>query len=141
MKKLISLILILCMACMLIPAMAEDDILGTWYLNELTLNGTTVSPASVGMTMSYTFKEGGELEVKGEMMGESNSTTGTWSLDGSTITMTIEGSSQTATFADGKITMEDQGQVGTLTKDAPEVQERPRPWPPTAKKPSSAAGR
>lgn len=124
MKKLISLILILCMACMLIPAMAEDDILGTWYLNELKLNDTIVSPASVGMTMSYTFKEDGVLEMTGEMMGEKNTATGTWSLDGSTITMTIEDSTQTATFADGKITMEDQGQVGTLTREAPEVQEK-----------------
>ena len=124
MKKLISLILILCMACMLIPAMAEDDILGDWYLNELSLNGTTVSPADMGMTMTYTFKEGGVLEMTGEMMGEKNSATGTWSLDGSTITITIEDSTQTATFADGKITIEDQGQVGTMTKEAPEVKEK-----------------
>ena len=124
MKKLISLILILCMACMLIPAMAEDDILGDWYLNELKLNDATINPADMGMTMTYTFKDGGVLEMTGEMMGEKNSATGTWSMDGSTITMTIEDSTQTATFADGKITMEDQGQVGTLTKEAPVVKEK-----------------
>ena len=31
MKKLISLLLILCMACMLIPAMAEESPAGVWY--------------------------------------------------------------------------------------------------------------
>ena len=33
MKKLISLVLALCLACMLIPAVAEDDVTGEWYAN------------------------------------------------------------------------------------------------------------
>ena len=33
MKKLISLLLVLCMACMLIPALAEEAVTGDWYLH------------------------------------------------------------------------------------------------------------
>jgi hypothetical protein len=124
MKKLISLILILCMACMLVPAMAEDDILGDWYLVQLNVGEATVNPASLGMNMTYTLKDGGVLEVTGEMMGETNSQTGTWTQDGSTITMTIEGQAQTATYADGKIMIESDGQTGILSKEAPVVSER-----------------
>ena len=124
MKKLISLILILCMACMLVPAMAENDLLGDWYLVELGSNGASVNPADLGMSMIYTFKDGGVLEMAAEMMGEQNSQTGTWTLDGSTITMTFEETSQTATYADGKIMIESDGQTGILSKEAPTVREK-----------------
>ena len=124
MKKLIALILILCMACMLIPAMAEDDILGDWYLVELNMGETKINPADLGMNMTYTFKDGGVLEVTGEMMGETNSQTGTWTLDGSTVTMTIEDQPQSATYADGKIMIESDGQTGVLSKEAPAVSEK-----------------
>lgn len=125
MKKLISLILIACMACMLIPAMAEDDILGDWYLNELTVEGTTINPADMGMSMTYTFKDGGVLEMSAEMMGQQDQETGSWSLDGSTLTITLQEQTQTATYADGKITIEADGQTGILTKEAPVASEKP----------------
>jgi hypothetical protein len=124
MKKLISLILILCMACMLVPAMAEDDILGDWYLTEVTVEGMTINPVDMGMNMTYTFKDGGVLEVTGEMMGETNTQTGTWSLDGSTLTMTAQEQDQAATFADGKITIEMDGQTGILTREVPAASEK-----------------
>lgn len=36
MKKLISMILIVCMACMMIPAMAEEDLTGEWYVKTMS---------------------------------------------------------------------------------------------------------
>ncbi len=68
MKKLISLVLVLCMACMLIPAMADDDITGEWYASfygapmKMTLNADgTASMAMADMDMGtavWTFSDG-----------------------------------------------------------------------------------
>ena len=124
MKKLISLILILCMACMLVPAMAEDDILGDWYLTEMVVEGMTINPADMGVSQTYTLKDGGVLEVTSEMMGEQATQTGTWSQDGSTLTLVVQDQPATATFADGKITIEMDGQTGILTREVPAASEK-----------------
>ena len=51
MKKLFSLILALCMACMMIPAVAEEGVAGEWY-------------ASLGgMTMVLNLAEDGTAEM------------------------------------------------------------------------------
>ena len=90
MKKLFSLILALCMACMLIPAMAEDSITGEWYAS------------LAGVTMVMNLAEDGTAEMS--MPGTENVAAGTWVLDGEKITVTIEDSPAEGTYADGKIT-------------------------------------
>ena len=62
MKKLISLILVLCMACALAPAMAEG-VTGTWYLIEMNADGVSVSPADMGMTWTLVFNEDGTVKL------------------------------------------------------------------------------
>ena len=59
-----------------------------------------------------------------EMMGEKTEQNGTWTLDGTTITITIDDQPQSGTFADGKIILEGDGQVGTLSKEAPVAAEK-----------------
>ena len=39
MKKLISALLALCLSVMLVPAVAEDDVTGTWYLTRVNHEG------------------------------------------------------------------------------------------------------
>ena len=124
MKKLISLILILCMTCMLIPAMAEDDILGDWYMIEMKMGDTAYNLADMGMSMMFAIKEDGTVTLTTEMMGEKTEQNGTWTLDGTTITITIDDQPQSGTFADGKIILEGDGQVGTLSKEAPVATEK-----------------
>ena len=58
MKKLISLILILCMACLLVPAMAEDDVTGDWYY------------AGMGDSVRFVFNADGTAKLITEMMGQ-----------------------------------------------------------------------
>ena len=72
MKKLISLVLVLCMACMLVPAMADDDISGEWY------GGMMGQPMIISLNAdgSYTMSLAG-IAMSG----------GTWILDGSVLTM------------------------------------------------------
>ena len=61
MKKLISLILALCMACMLIPAMAEEDLTGEWYG---TLFGMGIV-LTLNADGTYAFMFGGEVQEAG----------------------------------------------------------------------------
>ena len=111
MKKLISLLLILCMACMLIPAMAEESPAGVWYADYS------------GAVMILTLGEDGSasMEVSGTQMGS-----GTWAIvDGKIeITMTDmsgEPSTQVATLADGVLTMGDDTMTVDFTREPIEV--------------------
>ena len=91
MKKLFSLVLALCMVCMMIPAIAEESVTGEWY--------TSMS----GMTMVLNLAEDGTAEMS--IPGYESTGAGTWVLDGEKITITIEDSPAEGTFADGKITL------------------------------------
>ena len=105
MKKLISLILILCMACLLVPAMAEDDVTGDWYY------------AGMGDSVRFVFNADGTAKLITNMMGQQSEEEGTWSLDGSTMTITFSDQTQTATYADGTITLEADGVTASLVRD------------------------
>ena len=63
MKKLIALILVLCMAAALVPAFAEDDITGVWYLNRAVANGIHMNVISDEVRMTVTIREEGTAEV------------------------------------------------------------------------------
>ena len=106
MKKLFSLILALCMACMLIPAMAEDSITGEWYAS------------LAGVTMVMNLAEDGTAEMS--MPGTENVAAGTWVLDGEKITVTIEDSPAEGTYADGKITLGDEDMTMVFTREMPQ---------------------
>ena len=125
MKKLIPLILILCMACMLVPAVAEDDITGDWYLTQMEMNGARVDIAGTGMVMVFSFNADGTVHESMEMMGEKQEMDGTWTMDGNTVNLTANGQSQTLTYTDGVLTIESDGQTGILTREAPAAVEKP----------------
>ena len=107
MKKLISLVLILCMACMLIPAVAEEDVTGTWYLVEVVTQGMTINPADMGMKSMVTLNADGTLKATMEMMGESQEQDGTWAQDGDTLTINQNDSTNAMTIIDGKLVISD----------------------------------
>lgn len=91
MKKLISLILVLCMACMLIPAVAEEDLTGEWYAT------------MAGVEMVLNLAEDGSATFSMPALG--NTSSGIWTRDGDKITITIEDSPAEAVYADGTITL------------------------------------
>ena len=121
MKKLISLVLILCMACMLVPAMADDSLLGTWYLKEAVSGETTIPAASLGMSMTFEFKEGGSVDLISAYADESETQTGTWTQEGSVVTVTIDGQTAPLTLADGVLTLDQEGGQMIFTREAPEA--------------------
>ena len=124
MKKLISLILVLCMACALAPAMAEG-VTGTWYLIEMNADGVSVNPADMGMTWTLVFNEDGTAVNTMEMMGETQTAEGTWSMDGNTVTITIEGEPKDVEIADGKLMLSTGEQIAVFSQEAPTASARP----------------
>ena len=124
MKKLLSLILVICMACMMIPAMAEGTA-GTWYLVEMVTNGVTINPAEMGMNWSLTLNEDGTADNRMEMMGEVQEKSGTWTQEGDTVTVTIDDSPVAFQLADGKLTADMDGQTAVFSQEAPEASAKP----------------
>ncbi len=91
MKKIISLLLALCLISLLAFAVAEADFGGTiWYLTSLEQGGTALDPAALGMEVILTLNADGTCT----MSGFGDDSTGTWSSDGEVITITEDGSQE-----------------------------------------------
>ena len=118
MKKLISLILILCMACMLIPAMAED-VAGEWYLKSMSYGGQAMDVTGFGMSGTLNLKEDGTFTMA---MTGSEESTGTWKADGDKVQLTMGTETVDVTIADGtlSITMDEaSGTAMIFSREAP----------------------
>ena len=108
MKKLISLFLILCIACMLIPAMADDiDVTGEWYT---TMMG-------VPMTLVLNADGTGSMTVPGQE-GEAAAT---WTLEGDQITITSNDSPASGTATSDSITLAADGMEMIFTREPVEA--------------------
>ena len=104
MKKLISLILVFCMAVILVPALAESaDIVGEWTAD--------YSGYSVVLTLNAngTFS----MEVAG--MGGAD---GTWVLEGEALFLTSQGQTLVYDVKDGKISASQGGETLEFTRAA-----------------------
>ena len=121
MKKLIALTLILCMACMLVPAMADESIVGTWYLSEISAQGQSFSPATFGMSMSFDLKEDGTADGVTSYGSESQAVTGTWKLEGETISITVDNSTLSGSFTGESFAIESPDGSMIFTRNAPEA--------------------
>ena len=114
MKKITALILALMMACMMIPAMAEEDVTGEWYLNQIAAGETVMDPSAFGMSGTLTLNADGTfaMNVTGMDGGE-----GTWKTEDGKIILTAGEDSIEAVLADGKLALEAIGLV--FSKEAP----------------------
>ena len=82
-------------------------------------------------------KADGTLEQKGEIQGQNMDGTGTWTLEGNQLTISFGKTPRTYTLADGRLTLEQNGQEAVFVKEIPEAQdektERPKPSRPGKK--------
>ena len=108
MKKLIAMILIACMACMLIPAMADEDVTGEWY----------GSLMGMGIVLSFNADGTFTMVANGQEMAKGN-----WTLEGTTITATGEDEiPETFELKDGNLYNEKMDMTMTRNpEDAPAV--------------------
>ena len=119
MKKLIAMILIACMACMLVPAMADEDLTGDWYLKTMSSEGKEYDAAAVGYSMVVTLNTDGTASAAEP---DGSTETGTWAVDNGTITLTIgDDPAVSGPVADGAFTLDTGSMSMTFTRDAVEA--------------------
>ena len=78
MKKFVALMLALCMALAIIPALAENDFTGTWYM---VLSGMNCG--------TFELNADGTCNATSAMSGTEVKATGSWSADGDKVTLTL----------------------------------------------------
>ena len=102
MKKLISVILVFCMAVMLVPALAESaDITGEW----------TADYSGYAVVLTLNADGSFSMEVAG--MGGAE---GTWTLEGEALSLTAEGQTLVYDVKDGKISASQGGETLEFTR-------------------------
>jgi len=87
MKKFIALMLVLCMALAAIPALAETDFTGTWYLITMGQTAGTFELKADGTCAATLYATGEEQKMEG-----------TWSADGDVVTITAQEQDLPMTF-------------------------------------------
>lgn len=82
MKRFVSVLVLLCLACMVGSAFAEDSgrgCIGFWTAIRVTVNGMEMDPASGGAMPSLILSETGEADLLAVKNGaESSSVSGFW---------------------------------------------------------------
>ena len=121
MKKIVSLLLALCLVCCLsaaVTAEAGNPVLGLWYLTSAETQGITINPADLGMSMSFDIKEDGSCEI----VAYGETLAGSWSMKDGILTVTDnDGIPADLTInEDGSLTMAMDGGVMIFTRNAPE---------------------
>ena len=120
MKKMISILLALCLSVMLLPAVAEDDVTGMWYLTRARASGVNMVVISDEITITVNFRADGTAELYSKYPGSDEERMEcTWTFDGSEISF-IEGESgevETAKYENGELTMEAEGATMILTRE------------------------
>lgn len=124
MKKIVSLVLALMMACMLIPACAElaaETVVGDWYAVEMAKDGTVLNPGAMGMEITLILNEDGTMALNMSMMGETQSQQGTWSIEDGKVILAAETDEETVAFTlqeDGTLKGEDKGSTLTFSRES-----------------------
>ena len=90
MKKLLAVLLALCLGCVLLPAMAEEDITGTWYVTSLYMGENEVDPTMVGISIVFELNADGTGVATTNQQGEESKAEVSWSLADGKATMTVD---------------------------------------------------
>ena len=115
MKKLFAVALVLAMLLTAVAFAEGVNYTGIWYLNEIDFGGTKLAPAAMGMEMTFDLKDDGTAVVTSpNEEGQIQETAGTWTLDGETLTVTINDEPLTLTLVDGNL-VADSGDGMALT--------------------------
>ena len=129
MKKLLSLLLALCLAAMLVPAAAEEDLIGTWNLVRATAQGVEMIVIGDEIALTLTIREDGTASVYSLMPGEEPATAeNNWSYADGVLTLTNPESGEvemSAPIVNGEITVEAGGAEMVLSREPHAVYEMP----------------
>ena len=102
-KRIAAVLLVLVMALAL-TACGKAKLDGAWsitggsFIDEMTAELGVNSLAEVGMEIVFDFQDKGVFAVEISAMGMTETSEGTWEVDGDKVTMTIDGDPLEATF-------------------------------------------
>ena len=120
MKKMISILLVICLAVMLVPAVAEDDVTGMWYLTRAQAQGVNMVVVSDEFAITINFRADGTADLYSKYPGgDEERAECTWTFDGSEISFIETDSSiaETAKYENGELILEQEGAVMILTRE------------------------
>ena len=127
MKKLVSLLLALMMACMLLPALAEEtDVTGEWYLTELLMGEESMSPAVLGMSMTMLLNADGTATMVADYGDAPEESAGTWTLSDGALTVTADDIPADFVVEEGSLKADIGDGVLVFRREAPEAFELPQ---------------
>jgi len=125
MKKVLSVVLALCLlAGLAAAAAAEEELTGAWYAKEMGDGETMTDISAYGMAIVLTLNEDGTASMD---TGDGDVSEGTWTAEGAEVTVTIDGEPVTGSLADGELTLSGGGQVILFTREAPAAPEFAEP--------------
>lgn len=129
MKKLLSLLLALCLAAVLVPAAAEEDLIGTWNLVRATAQGVEMIVIGDEIAITMTIREDGTASLYSLLPGEEPATAeNNWSYADGVLTLTNPESGEVemiAPIVNGEITVEAGGAEMVLSREPHAVYEMP----------------
>lgn len=84
-------------------ALEDKDVVGTWYLNEITMGEASFHPNAMGMDGTLNLKDGGTAVMD---FGEEDPDSGEWKIENDKLLITQNGESVEAEFSDGIISLD-----------------------------------
>ena len=105
-------------------ALEEKDVIGTWYVNELSMGGNmTFHPESMGMEVTVDIKEGGQIEITTSNSGEEPEVDqAEWKIEDDKLLITNDGESKECEYADGKLTIDADGMTMIMSQEKEEYE-------------------
>lgn len=86
-----------------VHALEDKDVVGTWYLNEITMGEASFHPNAMGMDGILDLKDGGTAVMD---FGEEDADSGEWKIENDKLLITQNGESVEAEFSDGMISLD-----------------------------------
>ena len=103
-------------------AVEEKDVIGTWYVNELSMGeGLSFHPEAIGMEVTVDVKEGGKIETTSSSYGEEPEVDQSeWKIENDKFLITYDGQTEECEYTDGKITLTADGMTMILSQEKEE---------------------
>lgn len=126
-KKALLVCVALLMAMMIVVGCGGngDALSGTYKLSGAEVGGqeysgdqlqSMMTMLGVSVDMSFTFSGTDQVVMDADVLGQTGSVEGTYTLNGQALTITIEGQELATTFTDGKIYLEQSGTTLIFSK-------------------------
>ncbi len=105
-------------------ALEEKDVIGTWYVNELSMGeGVSFHPEAMGIEVTIDIKEDGKMETTTTTYGEEPEVDESeWKIENDKILMTYNDQTGECEYADGKITLTADGMTMILSQEKEEYE-------------------